>query len=165
MLYYWFARLNQSLLDFFNFAADLQFIFVLLYDSLNLVVSGDLLWAVAQLFDYALYKPPIDIDIETTIAQESRELCTAAAAMCCPCCTCWKTQLSSTMCLLIFDTCWDCKIPVILSIDFQSRLNKEQLPFFEIMTDLVNVKHASNSWETAVLPACCVWFTEWSFSK
>ena len=48
-------------------------------------------------------------------------------------CTCapssWEKKLSSVMCLIASSICWDSKI-VILSIDFYSRLDEEQLLSF-----------------------------------
>jgi len=49
-------------------------------------------------------------------------------------CTCalssWKKKLSFVMCLIASNICWDSNIPLILSIDFYSRLDEEQLPPF-----------------------------------
>jgi len=54
-------------------------------------------------------------------------------------CTCalssWKKNLSSVMCLIASNICWDSKIPLILSIDFYFRLDEEQLsPFAQGLT-------------------------------
>jgi len=49
-------------------------------------------------------------------------------------CTCvlasWKKKMSSVMCFIASNICWDSDIPLILSTDFYSRLDEEQLPSF-----------------------------------
>jgi len=68
-------------------------------------------------------------------------------------CTCalsfWKKKLSSAMCLIAFNICWDSKIdiPLILSIDFYSRLDKEQLPSFALRL---------TPWQTWLTQSMCV---------
>jgi len=68
-LYHCFPGFYNLLLDLFNLL-DLQFILMLLYDFLNLVINGDQLWVVGW---------------STAQEKESWEFCTALVALCCAC--------------------------------------------------------------------------------
>jgi len=68
-----------------------------------------------------------------------------------------KEKLSSVMCFIASNICWDSKIQLILSIDFYSRLDEEQLPPFftatDTVADLANTEHVSNRQQDAMLPS------------
>jgi len=56
------------------------------------------------------------------------------------------------MCLIAYDIFWD--VPLILFINFHSRLDEEQLPFYtatDTVTDLLNVERAGNRQQDAML--------------
>jgi len=80
-------------------------------------------------------------------------------------CTCalssWKKKMSSVMCLIAPNICWDSKILLILSIDFYSRLDEEQLPLFTQrltlwLTWLTHNMRVTDSRMLCSLPRSCV---------
>jgi len=85
MLYLCFASFKQSLLDFFKLV-DSRLILMLLYDSLNLIISGftNHIWALG------------------VIGQKkwSWEVWTVLHTRCASALSYWKTTLSSAMCLV-----------------------------------------------------------------
>ena len=80
-------------------------------------------------------------------------------------CTCalssWKKKLSSVMCFIASNICRDSKISLMLSIDFHSRLDEEQLPSFTQRLTPWQTWLIQNMWVTdsrmlCSLPRSCV---------
>ena len=87
-----------------------------------------------------------------------------SAGLCYTQCTCAlsssKKKLSSAMCLIASNICWD-SISLILSIYFHSRLDEEQLPSFtQRLTPwqswLIQIMWVTNSRMLCSLPRSCV---------
>jgi len=92
MLLLFLAELSQSRLDFFHIV-DLQLIFTLLYDSINLAINRVQLWAVVG---------------HSSGERKSRiSHCNSCFLLRASCASALSCLMSPTMCLIAANVCWD----------------------------------------------------------